>query len=67
MRIATTWRANSISTPACGGALMKRQIPGLFSIQQFREGPLSGAFLVRVAGVSHRWHPQKPFLTNVVP
>jgi hypothetical protein len=41
---------------------MKRHIPGLNSIQQVREGPLAGAFLVRVAKVSYRWHPQKPFL-----
>ena len=41
---------------------MKRHIPGLHSIQPQREGPLAGAFLVRVARVSYRWHPQKPFL-----
>ena len=41
---------------------MKRHIPGLNSVQQHREGPLAGAFLVRVARVSYRWHPQKPFL-----
>lgn len=41
---------------------MKRHIPGLSSIESLREGPLTGAFLVRVAKVSYRWHPQKPFL-----
>jgi hypothetical protein len=41
---------------------MKRHIPGLHSIQPQREGPLAGSFLVRVARVSYRWHPQKPFL-----
>jgi len=41
---------------------MKRHIPGLNSIHQHREGPLSGAFLVLVAKVSYHWHPQKPFL-----
>jgi len=40
---------------------MKRHIPGLTSFQPHREGPVSGAFLVRVAKVSYRWHPQKPF------
>jgi hypothetical protein len=41
---------------------MKRHVPGLNSTQQHREGPLSGAFLVRVSKVSYCWHPQKPFL-----
>ena len=41
---------------------MKRQIPGLNSGERLHEGPLTGAFLVRVAKVSYRWHPQKPFL-----
>ena len=41
---------------------MKRHIPGLSSMEPLREGPLTGAFLVRVAKVSYRWHPQKPFL-----
>src|SRR5262249_39622139 len=41
---------------------MKRHIRGLSSIEHFREGPLTGAFLVYVAKVSYRWHPQKPFL-----
>ena len=41
---------------------MKRHIPGLHSLEPHREGPLTGAFLVRVAKVSYRWHPQKPFL-----
>lgn len=41
---------------------MKRHIPGLHCIQPQREGPLAGAFLVRVARVFYRWHPQKPFL-----
>lgn len=41
---------------------MKRHVPGLHSIQQIQESPLAGAFLVRVAKVSYRWHPQKPFL-----
>jgi hypothetical protein len=41
---------------------MKRHIPGLHSIQEHQESPLSGAFLVRVARVAYRWHPQKPFL-----
>jgi hypothetical protein len=41
---------------------VKRHIPGLHSMQQLRESPLVGAFLVRVAKVSYRWHPQKPFL-----
>lgn len=41
---------------------MKRHIPGLHSVQRLQENPLSGAFLVRVAKVHYRWHPQKPFL-----
>jgi hypothetical protein len=41
---------------------MKRHIPGLSSIEPLGEGPLTGAFLVRVAKVSYRWHPQKPFM-----
>jgi len=41
---------------------MKRHIPGLHSIQPAPQGPLAGAFLVRVVKVSYRWHPQKPFL-----
>lgn len=41
---------------------MKRHIPGLHSIQEPREIPLAGFFLVRVARVSYQWHPQKPFL-----
>jgi hypothetical protein len=41
---------------------MKRHIPGLHSIEQLRDSPLAGSFLVRVAKVSYRWHPQKPFL-----
>jgi hypothetical protein len=41
---------------------MKRCVPGLHSVQQFPDRPLAGAFLVRVAKVSYRWHPQKPFL-----
>jgi hypothetical protein len=41
---------------------MKRHIPGLHSIPQLRERPLAGSFLVRVAKVFYRWHPQKPFL-----
>lgn len=41
---------------------MKRHIPGLHSIQPLPQGPLAGAFLVCVARVSYRWHPQKPFL-----
>jgi len=40
---------------------MKCHVPGLHSVQQL-PGPLAGAFLVRVARVSYRWHPQKPFL-----
>lgn len=39
---------------------MKRHIPGL-SVGPLHQGPLVGAFLVRVAKVSYRWHPQKPF------
>ena len=42
---------------------MKRHIPGLHSIQPVHDGPLAGSFLVRVAKVSYRWHPQKPFLS----
>ncbi len=41
---------------------MKRHIPGLHCIQPQHQGPLVGNFLVRVARVSYRWHPQKPFL-----
>ena len=41
---------------------MKRHIPGLHSVQQLRETPLVGAFLVRVVKAYYRWHPQKPFL-----
>ena len=41
---------------------MKRHIPGLHSVQELRESPLAGAFLVRVAKVTYRYHPQKPFL-----
>ena len=41
---------------------MKRHVPGLHSVQQQRESPLAGSFLVRVAKVSYRYHPQKPFL-----
>ena len=40
---------------------MKRHIPGLHATQQEQQGPLAGCFLVRVARVSYRWHPQKPF------
>ena len=40
---------------------MKRTIPGLHSVSPRREGPLTGAFLVRIAKVSYRWHPEKPF------
>jgi len=39
---------------------MKRQIPGLHS-RSADESPLEGLFLVRVEGVSYRWHRQKPF------
>jgi len=41
---------------------MKRHIPGLHSIQASQDSPMVGAFLVRVARVSYRWHPHKPFL-----
>jgi hypothetical protein len=41
---------------------MKRHVPGLHSVQQQRESPLAGSFLVRVVRVSYRYHPQKPFL-----
>jgi len=41
---------------------MKRTIPGLHSVSSRREGPLTGAFLVRIAKVSYRWHPENPFL-----
>jgi hypothetical protein len=41
---------------------MKRHIPGLHATQRLPEGPLAGAFLVRVARAFYRWHPQKPFL-----
>jgi hypothetical protein len=41
---------------------MKRHIPGLHAVPPLPESPLAGAFLVRVARVSYRWHPQKPFL-----
>ncbi len=41
---------------------MKRHIPGLHATQRQSEGPLAGAFLVRVARAFYRWHPQKPFL-----
>ena len=42
---------------------MKRHIPGLHSIQSLPHLPLAGFFLVRVARVSYRWHPQKPFFS----
>jgi hypothetical protein len=42
---------------------MRRQIPGLHSVDQNHESPLDGLFLVRVDGASYRWHPQKPFLS----
>ena len=41
---------------------MKRHVPGLNSTRQLEETPLVGAFLVRIAKVYYRWHPQKPFL-----
>jgi hypothetical protein len=43
---------------------MRRHIPGLHSIQPSREGSLAGNFLVRVARVFYRGHPQKPFLVT---
>ena len=42
---------------------MKRHIPRLHSREQGREKLLEGLFLVRVDAASHRWHPQKPFLS----
>jgi hypothetical protein len=42
---------------------MRRHIPGLHSRDQNQESQLQGLFLVRVDGVSYRWHPQKPFLS----
>jgi hypothetical protein len=41
---------------------MKRQIPGLHSIQN-AEVPLEGVFLVRVEWASYHWHLQKPYLS----
>ena len=41
---------------------MKRHVPGLHSVQPNDDSPLVGSFLVRVARVSYRYHPQKPFL-----
>ena len=42
---------------------MKRHVPGLHSRPQDRENLLQGLVLVRVDSASHRWHPQKPFLS----
>jgi len=41
---------------------MRRQIHGLHLQQRGTEGRLEGLFLVRVARVRYRWHPQKPFV-----
>jgi hypothetical protein len=41
---------------------MRRQIPGLHSVQQDPEANLDGLFLVRVERASYRWHRQKSFL-----
>jgi hypothetical protein len=41
---------------------MRRQIPGLHSVQQDPESNLDGLFLVQVKGAAHRWHRQKSFL-----
>jgi len=41
---------------------MRRQIPGLHSVQQDPESNLGGLFLVRVERASYRWHRQKSFL-----
>jgi hypothetical protein len=41
---------------------MKRQIPGLHSMQHDLEADLNGLFLVRVEKASYRWHPNKSFL-----
>jgi hypothetical protein len=41
---------------------MRRQIPGLHSVQQDPESNLDGLFLVRVERASYRWHRQKSFL-----
>jgi hypothetical protein len=41
---------------------MRRQIPGLHSVQQDPEDSLDGLFLVRVLQASYRWHRQKSFL-----
>jgi hypothetical protein len=42
---------------------MRRHISGLHSSEQSHESQLDGFFLVRVAGASYRWHPQKPFFS----
>jgi hypothetical protein len=41
---------------------MRRQIPGLHSVQQDPEANLDGLFLVRVERAAYRWHRQKSFL-----
>src|SRR5882757_7298490 len=41
---------------------MRRQIPGLHSVQHNPESNLDGLFLVRVERASYRWHRQKSFL-----
>ena len=41
---------------------MRRQIPGLHSVQHDPESNLDGLFLVRVERASYRWHRQKSFL-----
>jgi hypothetical protein len=41
---------------------MRRQIPGLNSVQQDPESNFDGLFLVRVERASYRWHRQKSFL-----
>ena len=41
---------------------MRRQIPGLHSVQHNPESNLDGLFLVRVERAAYRWHRQKSFL-----
>ena len=40
---------------------MRRHIPGLHSMQQDKNPPLNGLFLVRVERAFYQWRAQKPF------
>jgi hypothetical protein len=41
---------------------MRRQIPGLHSVQRDPESNLDGLFLVRVERAAYRWHRRKSYL-----